>query len=128
MRVLSLDHLVLTVRDLDRTVAFYVDILGMEAVTFGEGRRALRFGNQKLNLHPADRVPDPNVRHPTPGSADLCFLVREPVEALAVELQRKGVRVIEGPVQRTGARGPIRSIYFYDPDENLVELANPAGA
>lgn len=124
MRVTSIDHVVLTVKDIGKTVSFYTGVLGMQARTFADGRTALHFGAQKLNLHPANRVLDPNVKHATPGSADICFLVDQPVEEWMQHLARQGVRVILGPVQRTGARGQLRSIYLYDPDENLVELAN----
>jgi catechol 2,3-dioxygenase-like lactoylglutathione lyase family enzyme len=124
MRIVRIDHFVLTVRDLARTIDFYVRVLGMEEVTFGEGRKALRFGEQKLNLHALDRPVDPNVRHATPGSADFCLVVDGDIEAVAEEVKRAGVAVILGPVPRTGALGPMRSIYFYDPDENLVELAS----
>lgn len=128
MRVRSLDHLVLTVRDLPRTIAFYTDVLGMEEVTFGAGRKALRFGAQKINLHPADRVTDVNVRHATPGSADLCFLIDGRLEDAIAHLGAKGVPIIEGPRRRTGATGPIDSVYLYDPDENLIELSVPASS
>jgi catechol 2,3-dioxygenase-like lactoylglutathione lyase family enzyme len=120
----SLDHMVLTVRDLQATLRFYVDVLGMRAVTFGEGRHALHFGAQKLNLHEAARPVDPNVRHATPGSADFCLLTRTPLAEAMGHLAACGVRVILGPVRRTGARGQMDSVYFYDPDENLVEISN----
>jgi catechol 2,3-dioxygenase-like lactoylglutathione lyase family enzyme len=133
MRVVKLDHVVLTVRDTARTVSFYSRVLGMEPRTFAGDRVALHFGGQKLNLHPSQRVLDPNVKHATPGSADLCFLVDEPVEEWMKHLASHGIPVILGPVSRTGARGPLRSIYIHDPDENLLELANlvesrPSGA
>ena len=124
MRVVQLDHLVLTVKDVAATVAFYTAVLGMRSVTFGDGRTALHFGGQKLNLHPTSRVLDPNVKHATPGSADVCFLVDEPIENWMKHLARHGCAVILGPVERTGARGQLRSIYLYDPDENLIELSN----
>jgi catechol 2,3-dioxygenase-like lactoylglutathione lyase family enzyme len=124
--VTSLDHLVLTVRDLDATVRFYVDGLAMRLEDFGEGRHALHFGTQKINLHVAGREFEPKAARPTPGSADLCFLVDERLEALARRLPALGYPVILGPVQRAGATGPIVSIYLRDPDGNLVELANPA--
>ena len=119
-----LDHLVLTVRDLDATIAFYTEALGMEVVTFGEGRRALHFGSQKINLHRAGHEFEPKATAPTPGSADLCFLTSVPVEEVAERLIRLGIAVIEGPVNRTGATGPIRSVYVRDPDGNLIEIAN----
>jgi catechol 2,3-dioxygenase-like lactoylglutathione lyase family enzyme len=122
----SLDHLVLTVADVERTVEFYAHVLGMEPVTFGDGRRALAFGEQKLNLHQAGREFEPKARKPTPGSADLCFLSDEPPAATIERLRECGVAVEEGPVERTGARGPILSVYFRDPDGNLIEVAQPA--
>jgi catechol 2,3-dioxygenase-like lactoylglutathione lyase family enzyme len=125
--VIQLDHLVLTVRSLPKTIEFYSQVLGMREVTFGDGRKALHFGSQKLNLHPADRVLDPNVKHATPGSADLCFLVAGSLEDWMKVLSDRGIPIVLGPVLRTGASGPIRSIYIYDPDENLLELATPDG-
>lgn len=122
--VQSLDHLVLTVRDLATSIAFYTRALGMEEVTFGAGRKALSFGSQKINLHEAGREFEPKADRPTPGSADLCFLTATPVEAYAAHLHALGLAVIEGPVMRTGAQGPIRSIYLRDPDGNLIEIAN----
>jgi catechol 2,3-dioxygenase-like lactoylglutathione lyase family enzyme len=119
-----LDHLVLTVADVDQTVEFYVRVLGMEAVTFGEGRRALRFGGQKLNLHPAGGEFEPKARRPTPGSADLCFVTATPVEDVIAHLDGCGVPVEEGPVTRTGATGLLLSVYVRDPDGNLLEIAN----
>lgn len=119
----SLDHLVLTVRDLEVTCRFY-EKLGMRRVIFAGDRVALHFGTQKINLHEAARPIDRNVRHATPGSADLCFLTPLPVEEVAATLAAAGVAVITGPVIRTGAQGPIRSIYCHDPDENLIEIAN----
>lgn len=123
--IASLDHLVLTVADVERTVGFYVDTLGMEAVTFGQGRRALRFGSQKINLHQAGAEFEPKAAHPTRGSADLCFLVSVPLESVLIQLAARDVVVEEGPVQRTGAAGPIRSVYLRDPDGNLIELSEP---
>jgi catechol 2,3-dioxygenase-like lactoylglutathione lyase family enzyme len=119
----GLDHLVLTVRDLDATIHFYRDGLNMELRTFGEDRKALHFGRQKINLHLAGREFEPKAALPTPGSADLCFLTDEPLDALARRLARLGWPVIEGPVGRTGATGPITSIYVRDPDGNLIEIA-----
>ncbi len=124
MRVDRLDHLVLTVRDLHATVDFYSRALGMREVTFAGGRKALAFGAQKINLHEAGREFEPKARHPTPGSADLCFLTETPVEDWARQLASLGVAVIEGPVARTGATGPLWSIYVRDPDGNLIEIAN----
>jgi catechol 2,3-dioxygenase-like lactoylglutathione lyase family enzyme len=124
MRVDSLDHLVLTVRDLPAAIDFYTRALGMQEVTFGAGRKALAFGTQKINLHQAGKEFEPKAETPTPGSADLCFLTTTPVEQYAAHLQSLGIAVIEGPVARTGAVGPLRSIYVRDPDRNLIEIAN----
>ena len=121
----SLDHLVLTVADVERTVRFYRDVLGMEPVSFGAGRTALRFGAQKINLHPAAAPFEPKAQTPVPGSADLCFLTETPLGDWEAHLVAQGVAIEEGPVARTGARGPIRSIYLRDPDGNLVEISVP---
>jgi len=126
MKIDSLDHLVLTVRDIDATVDFYQRVLGMEAVTFGAGRRALAFGRQKINLHPASAPLKPHAATPMPGSADLCLLTSIPVAQVIEHLQRQFVTIEEGPVPRTGATGPILSVYFRDPDGNLIEVSNPA--
>lgn len=120
----SLDHLVLTVRDIDATCAFYERALGMRTMHFGEGRRALAFGVQKINLHQAGREFVPKAATPTPGSADLCFLTAVPLEEFLAHLRSAGIAVIEGPVPRIGATGPILSAYFRDPDGNLIEVAN----
>jgi catechol 2,3-dioxygenase-like lactoylglutathione lyase family enzyme len=126
MKIDSLDHLVLTVRDIDATVDFYQRVLGMDAVTFGAGRRALSFGRQKINLHPAAAPLKPHAATPMPGSADICLLTSTPVAEVVAHLGRQGVTVEEGPVPRTGATGPILSVYFRDPDGNLIEVSNPA--
>ena len=123
MKVSRLDHLVLTVRDLDATVRFYTDVLGMEPVTFGAGRKALRFGNQKINLHQAGHEFEPKADKPTPGSADLCFIIEGSLEEAAERLTSLNVDIIEGPVERTGAVGELTSLYVRDPDLNLVEIA-----
>lgn len=124
IKVTSLDHLVLTVADLDKTVTFYTNILGMEAREFGENRLALHFGNQKINLHRAGHEFEPKATKSQPGSADLCFLVKEPVDQTAAHLTKDGISIEEGPVQRTGATGPVISLYIRDPDGNLIELAH----
>jgi catechol 2,3-dioxygenase-like lactoylglutathione lyase family enzyme len=124
MRIEGIDHLVLTVRDLDAAVAFYTRVLGMEAVTFGAGRRALTFGAQKINLHQAGHEYEPKASVPTPGSADLCLLTDAPPAAVLGHLRACGVPVVEGPVTRTGARGSIVSVYFRDPDGNLLEVSS----
>jgi catechol 2,3-dioxygenase-like lactoylglutathione lyase family enzyme len=121
----SLDHLVLTVRDVDATIAFYSGVLGMREQTFGPGRRALHFGEQKLNLHEADgEAITPRASQPTVGSADLCFVTRTPVEGVLRVLEEHGVAVEQGPVERSGATGNLLSVYVRDPDGNLVEIAN----
>ncbi len=125
MQIDHLDHLVLTVADIETSVDFYTRVLGMQAVTFGEGRKALAFGNQKINLHQAGREFEPKAERPIPGSADLCFIVATPLEQVIAHLKAQQVAILEGPVQRTGATGPIRSVYVRDPDFNLIELSNP---
>lgn len=124
MRIDRLDHLVLTVRDVDATCSFYVRVLGMQLVTFGEARKALAFGRQKINLHQAGREFEPKAALPTPGSADLCLITDVPLDEVIAHLTACGVAVVEGPVMRTGATGPIRSVYFRDPDGNLIEVSN----
>ena len=125
IQIRSLDHLVLTVADIRTTCAFYGRILGLREVTFAEGRRALVFGNQKINLHQHGAEFDPKALRPTPGSADLCLLTETSPNEVLRHLSDCGVPVIEGPVARTGATGPITSVYFRDPDGNLVEVASP---
>ena len=119
-----LDHIVLTVADIDATIAFYTRVLGMTAVTFAGGRRALAFGPQKINLHRAGHEFSPCARRPTAGSADFCLITKPPLEGAMAHVQSCGVAVEEGPVDRTGAIGPLRSFYFRDPDGNLVEVSN----
>jgi catechol 2,3-dioxygenase-like lactoylglutathione lyase family enzyme len=119
-----LDHLVLTVRDLEETCRFYTEVLGMEVVTFGGGRKALQFGRQKINLHEAGREFEPKAQRPVPGSADLCFIANQPLEDVIRHVRSCGVEIIEGPVKRTGAVGAIQSIYMRDPDGNLIEVSN----
>ncbi|WP_216210081.1 VOC family protein [Amycolatopsis aidingensis] len=124
MRIERLDHLVLTVADPEATIAFYTGVLGMTEVTFHGGRRALRYGQSKINLHQAGGEFEPKAEHATPGSADLCFITVDPLGDLVAELDRAGVPIEEGPVRRTGATGPITSLYIRDPDRNLIELSN----
>jgi len=124
VRVSRLDHLVLTVASIDATVSFYTQILGMTPVTFGAGRTALTFGTSKINLHEAGREFEPKALRPTPGSADLCFIVDEDIRDLVTELADAGIEIEAGPVERTGALGPILSCYLRDPDQNLIELSN----
>ena len=125
MHIDRLDHLVLTVRDLDATVQFYTNVLGMHVITFGaDKRKALTFGAQKINLHVAGREFEPKAHHPTPGSADLCFITATPLAEVLTHLARHQVTIAEGPVRRTGATGPLESIYIRDPDANLIEISN----
>lgn len=129
--VKSLDHLVLTVKDLDASVNFYEKVLGMQHTSFTSGgfhRHALTFGSQKINLHVSGREFDPKAMHVQPGSGDLCFLVEDKVEDVLSRLNIQGIEVLEGGkvVDRTGARGKIRSVYLRDPDGNLIECVIPA--
>lgn len=128
MKIDRLDHLVLTVKDIDASCAFYAAALGMDVVAFGSGRKALAFGVQKINLHQSGKEFEPKADKPTTGSADLCFITSTPLAEVAAHLAACGVTVIEGPVQRTGATGPIMSVYFRDPDMNLIEVSNYIGA
>ncbi|KAB2933714.1 MAG: VOC family protein [Candidatus Contendobacter sp.] len=124
MQIERLDHFVLTVQDMDATISFYQTVLGMEPVTFGSGRRALVFGQSKINLHPANAPLVPHANHPVPGSADLCFVTAEAPHSVIDHLRKCGINVEEGPVPRTGALGPITSVYFRDPDSNLIEVSS----
>jgi len=126
IRIDHLDHLVLTVASIEATCDFYARALGMSVESFGQGRTALRFGDQKINLHQVGREFEPKALRPMPGSADLCFIAATPLEEVTAHLQRLGIAIEEGPVPRTGATGPIRSVYLRDPDANLIEIANPA--
>ena len=126
MQIDRIDHVVLTVADIEATVAFYTHVLGMTRVTFGGGRTALAFGAHKINLHQAGFEFEPKAARPTPGSADLCFVVDDDLAQVIAHLKAHGVLIEEGPIPRTGATGPIRSIYLRDPDGNLIELSNYA--
>ncbi|WP_324779860.1 VOC family protein [Thiobacillus sedimenti] len=121
----AIDHVVLTVRDIPASVTFYTRVLGMREVLFGGNRRALAFGHCKLNLHQAGREFEPKAAHPAPGAVDLCLLARTPVAEIVRHLAAHGVAIEDGPVERTGAQGPILSVYVRDPDGNLIELSNP---
>ena len=118
-----IDHIVLTVFDIERTISFYSRVLGMEPVTF-EGRRGLAFGRQKLNLHQAGREFEPKALAPAPGAIDLCFIASTALDEVIEALKENGVVIIEGPVDKTGALGPMKSVYFRDPDGNLIEVSN----
>ena len=124
MQIERLDHLVLTVADIPRTSDFYKLVLGMQVITFGEGRTALRFGEQKINLHAADNIPGLVADKPTPGSGDLCFITEVPLAEVITHLGECGVPIVAGPGPRAGAIGTIQSIYIRDPDQNLVEISN----
>lgn len=122
-----LDHFVLTVRSIEAACDFYTRVLGMAVVTFGDGRKALQFGEfgeHKINLHEAGREFEPKASRPTPGSGDVCFITRTPLERVMSHLRACNVAILEGPVKRTGAKGPIESVYVRDPDGNLIEIAN----
>ncbi|MSO77241.1 MAG: VOC family protein [Alphaproteobacteria bacterium] len=123
----GLDHLVLTVKSIDATCAFYVRVLGMRRDDFAPARTALRFGRQKINLHQADMPIDPRVRHATPGSGDLCFVTKTPIADVVAHLKLEGVEITAGPGERAGAVGKLLSVYFYDPDENQIEVSNQIG-
>ena len=124
MQLQRLDHLVLTVANIDRTVAFYSDVLGMEKVVFGEQRVALKFGKQKINLHESGKEFEPKAGVPQPGSSDLCFITLMNLNEVMDHLRVCGIPVLEGPIHRTGAMGPIVSVYIRDPDDNLIEISN----
>ena len=119
-----IDHIVITAFDVERTLDFYSRVLGMEPVTFAGGRRALAFGRQKINLHQAGREFEPKALKPGPGSQDLCFITEMPLDDVIAELKAQGVAIAEGPVARSGALGPMTSVYFRDPDGNLIEVSN----
>ncbi len=125
MELDAIDHVVLTVRDIPTSMTFYTHVLGMREVIFGDDRRALAFGRCKLNLHQAGREFEPKAAYPTLGAVDLCLLAHTPIAEIVRHLAAHGVAIEEGPVERTGAQGPILSVYVRDPDGNLIELSNP---
>lgn len=118
-----LDHLVLTTACEEASTFFYVSVLGMRLQTFGDGRKAFMFGNQKINLHIQGKEFEPKALKPTPGSLDLCFITSRPLEECINIFRKNNIRIAEGPVNRTGAMGTIRSIYVRDPDQNLIEIS-----
>ena len=126
--IASVDHIVLTTRDLERCLAFYTEVLGMTLERYGEGRIALRFGPHKFNVHPPGFDASIKARTPTPGSLDLCFLADRPLDAVIAHLKACKVAIEEGPSTRAGARFPIRSVYVRDPDDNLIEISEPLNA
>ena len=119
-----IDHIVFTVADVAATCAFYEKVLGMKVETFGEGRKALCFRAQKINLHQYGKEFEPKAHAPAPGTQDICLITDVPINEVMAHLQQCGVAVEEGPVKRTGATGPINSAYFRDPDQNLIEVSN----
>ncbi|CAV26620.1 VOC family protein [Vibrio atlanticus] len=124
LEISHLDHLVLTVKDIEVTVDFYQRVLGMKPIQFGEGRLALSFGNQKINLHQFGNEFEPKARCVQVGSADLCFISNTPLVEVIEHVESQGVVIEEGPIARTGAMGKIQSIYIRDPDGNLIEISN----
>ena len=124
MNIRSIDHFVLVVLNIETTVKFYTRVLGLEAREIAPGRWALHFGNQKINLQQLHSSVDPQTLHPSRGAGDFCLLTDTPMDEVVSHLHRENVRIIDGPVQRTGACGALMSVYFYDPDENLVEISN----
>lgn len=124
MQVDRIDHFVLTVHDVQATCDFYTRAVGMRVESFGEGRVALRFGQQKINLHQAGREFEPKAQHPTPGAADFCLITATPLDEVVTQLRALCVPLVAGPVTKTGALGPITSVYIRDPDANLVEISN----
>jgi catechol 2,3-dioxygenase-like lactoylglutathione lyase family enzyme len=124
MQIDRLDHLVLTVTDLDQTCQFYTQVMGMQVVNFGNGRQALAFGQQKINLHPVGSTYEPKASRPLPGSADLCFITDLSLPLVIAHLNRHRITIEQGPVGRTGALGPMQSVYIRDPDQNLIEISH----
>jgi catechol 2,3-dioxygenase-like lactoylglutathione lyase family enzyme len=127
MNITHLDHLVLTVKDIDLSIRFYESVMGMSVETFAEGRQALIFGSQKINLHEHGNEFEPKAQTPFPGSADLCFITDTDLMLAIPHVQAQGVTILEGPVERTGAKQKLLSFYFRDPDGNLIEVANEIG-
>jgi catechol 2,3-dioxygenase-like lactoylglutathione lyase family enzyme len=124
MRIDRIDHIVITAFDVERTLDFYSKVMGMEAITFAGGRRGLAFGKQKINLHQSGREFEPKALKPVPGSMDLCFITETPLAEVISHLKSHGVAIAQGPVEKTGAQGPMMSVYFRDPDGNLIEVSN----
>jgi len=124
MKVNKIDHLVLTTSDIEQTINFYTTILGMELISVEGGRKSLRFGTQKINLHEAGQEISPHAKHPLPGSTDLCFITETSIQQVVEHLHSSGITLLEGPTKRIGTTGPLLSIYIQDPDGNLLELSN----
>jgi len=124
MQIDRIDHFVLTVRAIEATCEFYARVLGMQVVTFAGSRKALQFGQQKINLHEAGKEFEPKAMSPTPGSGDFCLITQIPLEEVIAHIRSCGIDIVEGPVHKTGAIGPMESVYLRDPDGNLVEISN----
>lgn len=124
MKINSIDHIVMTVNSVDVTCEFYSRTLGMDVITFGQDRKALLFGAQQLNLHEVGKEFEPKAHIPTPGSIDLCLITETPIDEVLDHLTSVNVEILEGPIKRTGATGAIISVYFRDPDQNLLEVSN----
>ncbi len=127
MKIDRLDHVVFTVADIKATCDFYARVLGTAVVTFADNRTALMFGSQKINLHQAGKEFEPRALRPTPGSADVCFITETPLEQVMQHLRDCGIDIVEGPVDKTGAIGALKSVYIRDPDQNLIEISNYVG-
>ncbi len=124
MKISKLDHLVLTVQSIETTCDFYSRVLGMQIITFGEGRKALKFGNQKFNLHQVGKAFEPKAHASCPGAIDCCLITETPLSSVIDQLKHQQITIEEGPVERTGATGKLLSVYIRDPDKNLIEIAN----
>lgn len=124
MKLSHLDHFVITVASIDASVAFYTKVLGMKLIEFGEGRKALTFGSQKINLHEVGKEFEPKAKTPKAASADFCLIAETPIADVIAHLMDCDISIEEGPISRTGATGPILSVYFRDPDGNLIEVSN----
>ena len=124
MKISHLDHLVLTVANIEITCQFYQSALNFEVITFGDNRKALKFGTQKINLHQTVKEFEPKAYQPTAGSADICFIAETPLNEVITHLQAQQIEIIKGPIERTGAIGKIISVYVRDPDQNLIEISN----
>lgn len=127
IRIKSLDHLVITASDLQATIDFYTRVLGMEHVAFGNNLHAVQFGDQKFNIHDTSTDVSPKAKNIVPGSADFCLICETPVSQVILHLADCGIEIEEGPVTRSGAAGTLESVYFRDPDGNLVEVSNVIG-
>ena len=124
MNITQLDHLVLTVKSISDTCDFYTQVLGMDLIEFGDGRKALKFGDQKFNLHEVDKEFEPKANKPTSGAIDLCLISNTALQKVISELNQHGIKIEEGPIERTGATGKLLSVYIRDPDKNLIEISN----